>query len=532
MQRHKVLSMRKALPVFLFFFIWGCSLSSKKSEKSFLKDDNLSEKSKLERILDAAYLKTLKLSEQEINWVQRIYSKSSYKRYFATDSCLKNTAIDLQCELDRSIWHGIPTIRLIQFQKKKLHPLEKEVLLMLNFGRMISDLNTGFFDFQNKRLKDSLSNDFDPSDLLKQTDTISFTKLFQKQGPVDTNYRFLAFNLYHYAKNHIIDTTEFKINVKDKPEKLFQNAKKSLLSKGWINEQMDSLEVSQKLKLFQLENGLAGDGKLGENTIYALNESTYEKLLRASLSLDRLRSAQKNPKKYVRVNIPEFKLYFYADDTLRNVHRIIVGKQTNPTPQLESRISRIVCYPYWKVPQSIATKEILPAQKANRNYLTKNHYKIYKGQNQEVDPFSVSWGGRSSMPYTVVQQPGSFNSLGIIKFEFNNSYSVYVHDTPKKSLFNTIFRSYSHGCMRCENPVDLAKAMLLYDSIPKKRNPFKADTLDTLLSQVNHMAIRLLEQIPIYVVYETVVAERDNLIFHLDLYRREEELVKVLKGEK
>jgi murein L,D-transpeptidase YcbB/YkuD len=86
--------------------------------------------------------------------------------------------------------------------------------------------------------------------------------------------------------------------------------------------------------------------------------------------------------------------------------------------------------------------------------------------------------------------------------------------------------------MRCENPVDLAKAMLLYDSIPKKRNPFKADTLDTLLSQVNHMAIRLLEPIPIYVVYETVAAERNNLIFHLDLYRREEELVKVLKGEK
>jgi murein L,D-transpeptidase YcbB/YkuD len=136
------------------------------------------------------------------------------------------------------------------------------------------------------------------------------------------------------------------------------------------------------------------------------------------------------------------------------------------------------------------------------------------------------------MPFTVIQQPGSHNSLGIIKFEFTNPYSVYVHDTPKKNLFNTVFRSYSHGCMRCENPVDLAKAMLYYDSIPKKRNPFKPDTLDTLLSQVNHIRIKLLEPIPIYVVYETVVAERDSLIFHLDLYHREEELVKVLKGEK
>lgn len=524
--------MQKFLPVLLIFFIWACSLGSTKKQKSFLNDDNLSEKAKLERVLEDEYLRNLKLNSEEINWVRTIYSKYSFKRFFATDSCLKKIAFDLQCELDRSIWYGIPKIRLHSIKDKSLHPLEKEVLFMLNFGRMISDLNHGFFNFQTKSLKDSLSNDFNPVHFLKQTDTISFSKLFQKQGPADTNYCFLAYNLYHYAKNHKIDTVEFKISSKSKVDKIYEEAKKSLLSKGWIDLKMDSLEVSQKLKEFQLENGLSADGKLGENTIYALNESTYDKLLRASLSLDRFRSAPKNPKKFVRVNIPEFKLYFYADDTLRNVHRIIVGKQSNPTPQLESKISRIICHPYWKVPQSIANKEILPAQKANRNYLSKNHYKIYKGQNQEVDPLSVNWGGRSSMPYAVIQQPGSHNSLGIIKFEFNNSFSVYVHDTPKKALFNTIFRSYSHGCMRCENPVDLAKSMLLFDSIPKKRNPFKADTLDTLLSEVNHLAIRLLEQIPIYVVYETVAAERNSLVFHLDLYRREDELVKVLKGGK
>ncbi|MBM3184879.1 MAG: L,D-transpeptidase family protein [Bacteroidetes bacterium] len=524
--------MKKFQSIFLIFFIWACSIGTPEKEQSFLKNKNLSEKEKLERVLDVEYLKTLKLNQNEIGWVKNIYSKSSYRRFFATDSCLKNSAFDLQCELDRSIWYGIPKIRLHSIKNKKLHPIEKEVLLMLNFGRMISDLNYGFFDFQAKRLKDLLSNDFNPIHFLKQTDTISFTRLFQKQGPADTNYRFLAYNLYHYSKNHKIDTTEFKISIKSKPEKIFEEAKKSLLSKGWINDKMDSLEVSQKLKLFQLENGLAADGKLGENTIYAINESTYEKLLRASLTLDRYRSATKNPKKFVRVNIPEFKLYFYANDTLRNIHRIIVGKQTNPTPQLESKIYRIICHPYWKVPQSIATKEILPAQKANRNYLTKNHYKIYKGQDQEVDPYSVNWGGRSSMPYTVIQQPGSHNSLGIIKFEFNNSFSVYVHDTPKKSLFNTVFRSYSHGCMRCENPVDLAKSILTFDSIPRKVNPYRADTLDSLLAKRNNIPISLIEPIPIYVVYETVVAERNSLIFHLDLYRREEELVKVLKGEK
>lgn len=524
--------MRKIQIAILLFLIFGCSAETKKSRKSFLFDKSLSEKVKLEQILDEQYLETLNLNEQEINWIKNIYSKSNYKRFFATDSCLKEYAYDLQNEVDRSISYGIPKIRIHQLKSKRLHPLEKEVLLMLNFGRMITDLNDGFFDFQNKRMRESVNPDFNPTEIMKQIDTISFSKLFLKQGPVDTNYRFLANNIYEYCQNHMIDTTEFKISTDKKPIKIFDEARKSLLSKGWIDDKMDSSQIIQKLKLFQLENGLTGDGRLGENTIYALNESTYEKLLRAALSLDRYRSASKNLKKFVRVNIPEFKLYFYADDTLRNIHRIIVGKQTNPTPQLESKISRIVCHPYWKVPQSIANKEILPAQKANRNYLTKNHYKIYKGENQEVDPLTVSWGGRSSMPYTVIQQPGAFNSLGIIKFEFNNSYSVYVHDTPKKSLFNTVFRSYSHGCMRCEKPIDLAKSILTFDSIPRKANPYHADTLDSLLAKPENISIPLIEPIPIFVVYETVVAEKDSLIFHLDLYRREEEYVKLLKGRK
>jgi murein L,D-transpeptidase YcbB/YkuD len=136
------------------------------------------------------------------------------------------------------------------------------------------------------------------------------------------------------------------------------------------------------------------------------------------------------------------------------------------------------------------------------------------------------------MPYTVIQQPGSFNSLGIIKFEFHNSYSVYVHDTPNKNLFNTVFRSYSHGCMRCDKPVDLAKSILTFDSIPKKANPYRADTLDSLLAKPVNLPIPLIQPIPIFVVYETIAAERNSLVFHLDLYRREEELIKVLKGEK
>jgi hypothetical protein len=516
----------------MILFIASCSTKSTKVKNAFLKDKSLTEKEKLAKIIEADYLKSLGFKENEITWIRTFYLQNDLKRLFSNDSTLNESGSEMQVEMDRSIAYGIPKIRIHQYKTKKLHPLEKEVVLMYNFSRMISDLNVGFFDFENKKLKDEIPSNLEFVKLLEKSKDSTFSRIFISQGPADTNYRFLASNIFNYATNHKIDTCEFNISEKSKPEKIFEGARKSLLSKGWITEKSDSLAILEQLKLFQIENGLSGDRRLNTNTIYALNESTYEKLLRAALSLDRFRSAEEKPKKFVRVNIPEFKLYFYADDTLRNIHRIIVGKQQNQTPQLESKISKIIVNPYWKVPSSIANNEILPAVRRNRGYLAKNHYKIYKGEDQEVDPSTVNWSGRSSMPYTVIQQPGAHNSLGVIKFEFHNSYSVYVHDTPNKNLFNTVFRSYSHGCMRCDKPIELAKSILTFDSIPRKANPFRADTLDSLLAKPDNLPIPLIEQIPIYVVYETVAAEKENLIFHLDLYRREEELVKILKGKK
>lgn len=523
--------MKHSIFIICILLVSSCFDPPKKIETAFLKNGKLSEKEKFTRVLDYNYLKSLKISSEEINWLRNFYTSTNYKRFFSTDSTLKDLAFDLQHELNHSIWYGIPKIRLIT-NSKKLHPLEKEVFLMLNFNRMISDLNHGFFDFDKKELK-NFSFDNNPSLLLKQLDTISLTKLFLKQGPADTNYRYLSYNIYHYGRTHEIDTVQFELkSIKENPKTAFQDAKKALTSKGRLAKDADSLEFLKVLREFQLENGLDPDGKLGTNTVIALNESTYKKMLRASLALDRLRSKIKLPEKYIRINIPEFQLYFYAEDTLRKIHRIIVGKQENQTPQLTSRVNRIICYPYWKVPTSIANKEILPAVKANRSYLVRNHYKIYKGKNQEVDPSTVSWNRYSTFPYTVIQQPGTHNSLGIIKFEFNNPYSVYVHDTPKKNLFNNVYRSFSHGCMRCEHPVELAKEILFFDSIPKKRNPFKPDTLDTLLQHVENQTIPLLQAIPIFIVYETVVAEKERLIFHFDLYRREEEYIKILNGHK
>jgi hypothetical protein len=193
------------------------------------------------------------------------------------------------------------------------------------------------------------------------------------------------------------------------------------------------------------------------------------------LPLDKLRKKGKYPEKYIHINLPEYTLKFFANDSLKSVHNLVIGTTDHQTPQLRSKVHTIVVYPYWNVPYSIASKEILPALQANKNYLTKNNYKIYRGEN-EVNPYSINWKKikKNTFPYKVVQQPGPKNSLGIIKFEFHNNYSVYIHDTPSKSYFRSDVRSFSHGCMRCENPVELGKLLLTYDSIRKKPNPITA----------------------------------------------------------
>jgi murein L,D-transpeptidase YcbB/YkuD len=136
----------------------------------------------------------------------------------------------------------------------------------------------------------------------------------------------------------------------------------------------------------------------------------------------------------------------------------------------------------------------------------------------------------NTFPYTVIQQPGPSNSLGIIKFEFFNDFSVYVHDTPSKGLFGVDVRSYSHGCMRCQNPVDLGKMILNYDSLGIKRNDLTADSLDSLILLKKNYVIRLKDQVPIFIEYSTVTADVDHIIFWLDIYKRDEEYLKFLRN--
>ena len=487
----------------------------------------------MELLIDSNYLKQLGLKKEEIVWVREVYQKRNLQPFYANDSSLSIEGKEIERNQIHSLYFGIPKQRLVKIKKKYLHPLEKDIELTINNARILEDLNSGIFNFENKTLRPkSLPTSEAYFLALKQLDTISIDRLFIKQGSLDTNYQFLAKHLYNYCVKYQIDTTNYHIKTLSEDslskfsaiQKVLQG-KKYLRPGDWVIK-----NGITALKLFQTHNGLSPNGIIDSYTANALNESTEHKVLRAMLSLDKLRQSKIHQAKYMRINIPEYRLYYYANDSLKSENRIVVGKKTNKTPQLNSIVTHIIALPFWKVPTDIANDEVLPSVKKNSGYLAKHNYKIYKEKNVEIDPHTVSWKRKSNFPYILIQQPGVENSLGLIKFEFVNKFNVYVHDTPSKTLFRNPVRSYSHGCMRCENPIELAKIVLDYDKVGKKNNIITRDSLDSIISRGRNYPIALQRSFPIFVYYQTVVAYRDQLLFQLDIYDRDQEYLDLLNN--
>lgn len=359
-------------------------------------------------------------------------------------------------------------------------------------------------------------------------------ELCWKAGPVDSNYQELARYIYKEYNGGKIDRTVYSIkSFKDDSLKAIEQTSLALFNKGYLERQtVDSNIFTTALMAFQNDNELTPDGLIGKNTAKALNESSFHRLNRVALEMERIRQTKQYPDKYLIINLPEYTLRFYINDSLKAEHNIVIGKSGNETPQLTTSVRKIIAYPYWKVPYSISSKEILPAAQRNSGYFAKNNYKVYRKE-EEIDPLTVNWNAirENSFPYVVIQDPGPKNSLGIIKFDMPNSQSIYIHDTPSKGLFHTKTRSYSHGCMRCDKPIDLAKMILERDERMNKFNTTIPDSLDSIMARGKNFEIPLLTQIPVIMEYRTVVVKENRVRIFIDIYGREEEYLKLFTGK-
>lgn len=525
----------KAHLLLVFGFLFSALLISSCNETQgpsvevdFLKNRKLNQAQKLKLLLLDGHPQ-LPLNDEERSQLFNMYAALRFKPFFSSDSTQQTIKQNWLKTFSKLGHFGLPKSRG-QVIDKSQYELITELLLSYQIGTIVHDLDNGFIDFDKRKLKAKQWQKYPSSWLEKPLDTDS---ILLTRGPADSNYRYFAQHLFHYCDTIVLDTVHYKLTPENDDKKLaWKQLQSALLGKNLISAQADSLTIRSALRQFQKQNGLNVDGRIGMATVYAFKQSKQDRLYRAQISLDRLRQEKQKPKTFIGINLPAFILQFISNDTLRAVHRVIIGKIAHATPELSSHLNRIVSLPYWRVPSSIAKNEILPALKRNPGYLQKEHMRIYGANKREIDPKMVNWKKikDNTFPYRLEQDPGPWNSLGLIKFEFANAFSVYIHDTPSRSLFSSPFRSFSHGCMRTEAPIALGMTILNQDHIGKKFNSVNGDSLQKLTANLIHQKIPLLQPIPLFVYYQTVTADRDGLHFFLDLYQREQDLIEALRS--
>lgn len=221
-------------------------------------------------------------------------------------------------------------------------------------------------------------------------------------------------------------------------------------------------ELNDSIKSFQTKHGLAADGKPGRKTYEFLAWSPNRYIDALKVNMERLRWLPDSiDSDGLVVNIPAGQLQLKKHDSLYFNSKIIVGKPKNETPVFQSEIDYLVFNPCWTVPNSIAVDKMLPKIKKDSSYLqNRNMFIGLNGIEQNTDSVDFMQYSKATFPYKIYQRTGPGNALGKVKFMFDNKYSIYLHDTPNKNLFNKDTRAFSQGCVRVQNAMNLAHVML------------------------------------------------------------------------
>jgi len=267
-------------------------------------------------------------------------------------------------------------------------------------------------------------------------------------------------------------------------------------------------ELMLGVKKYQKRLGLAEDGVVGKSMISEMNVPVDKRIGQIMVNMERCRWVPAGLQRdYLVVNIPEFRLHLYEQDSLLWSMNVVVGKAQHKTVIFNGNIRYVVFSPYWNVPNSILKNEILPAIRRNPNYLAKHNMEWYDGR--------------------VRQKPGPNNSLGLVKFLFPNSHSIYLHDTPAKNLFGESNRAFSHGCIRLENAKKLAEYLLRNDSSWTK------EKIQSAMESGQERTVTLKKECPVFIAYFTSWVDREGkLNFRKDIYQRDGRLLKMILDEK
>lgn len=399
-----------------------------------------------------------------------------------------------------------------------------DIMLTDAFMQIVKDVKLGRLPNDSITLrKDTLLTD---EYYLKRYDFLlqsGLTKLIQSLEPAQRGYHSIKAGIRSFLAS--ADYREFtRVPYPEKDQQKFNRLlQKRLYEGGFISFDSigaDSAQLADAVKLFQKKKGITVDGRAGEVTVRMLNVSDREKFIRIAISMDKYKKLpEKMPSKYIWVNASANFLEVVDNGEVKLSSKVICGKPKTRTPVLTSLISSLITYPQWVPPPSIVTKEILPAVKKNPGYLARKGFSLVDKEGNEVDPYSVDWSKYTkSIPYRVVQGSGDANALGIMKFVFDNKYSVYLHDTNQRYLFSNAMRSLSHGCVRVQEWEKLAFYILGNDSLNANGGYTKIDSVKTWLRNKQKRSIPIRNKVTVFIRYITCDGHDGKIIFHDDVY--------------
>jgi murein L,D-transpeptidase YcbB/YkuD len=288
----------------------------------------------------------------------------------------------------------------------------------------------------------------------------------------------------------------------------------------------DTLEKA--VQLFQIRHGLNPDGVIGNNTLKAFNVPVEKRIEQILVNLERGRWIYRDiPDEFILVNIVNFQATYVRDGQIQWRERAQVGKDFRQTPVFKADLKYLVFNPTWTVPPTILEKDVLPAIKRDIGYLSKKNMKVINRSGKVVDPTTIEWSKYTgkNFPYSIRQDPGATNALGRVKFIFPNKHFVFLHDTPSKALFERETRAFSSGCIRVENPFQLAESVL------DDPDNWSLEKIQQLISSEKMKTVYLNQPITVLLLYATAFPDlqEEQIYFRNDIYDRDQKILKELR---
>lgn len=483
----------------------------------------------------------------------KFYDDHDYDPVWSNDKNWQPLADSLIDFISQSELYGLfpddYNLKFLSLLKNKLavdslHKMEDEDWLKADIAftdaslRILKDIKFGRFSNNTFNTVDSATKTTfiinALNDILKQN---NLTAAVEAAEPTEFGYQNLKAGIQRFLdsmdrKPYTYVVYPFKPN-NEKDSLFFVKTLQKRLSESkcieFTNKLPDTTQLKASIKKYQKLKGLKQDGLISAGLIKLINTNDVERFKRIAITLDRYKQLPDTmPEKYVWVNLPAYYLELWEHDSVAFKSKVICGKPETRTPLLKSNISNIVTYPTWTVPTSIIAKSYLPKLKSNPNYLTKIGLKLVDSKGNDVDPNKIKWEKYTKgIPYKVMQNSGDDNALGVIKFNFENPYAVYLHDTNQRYLFKKSSRALSHGCVRVQDWEKLAFYIAQNDSInlqPGDSLRYNTDSIKTWISGKITKRISIKNKIPLFINYFSCEGKDGKITFYDDIYGEDKAL--------